>query len=95
MNDIQVARSVPCAPRQAFRRAGTRMTVYPPATELADDMMRDLICAWAASMVENKPTVTVEGEACQDTTEFPPLRRREQWPTTDHANMSLRHHAIC
>jgi hypothetical protein len=71
------------------------MTVYPPATELANDMMRDLIRAWATSMVQNKPTITVEGETCQNATELPPLLRREQWPTTDHANMSLRDHTAC
>jgi hypothetical protein len=40
------------------------MTVYPPAAELADDLMRDLIYAWVASMVEDKRAVMAEGEGC-------------------------------
>src|SRR5437870_839470 len=67
-----------CAVRShmSLSRFGTWVAVYPPAAELADDVMRDFIYAWAASMVEDKRAVVVEAKGCQDATELPPLRQR-------------------
>jgi hypothetical protein len=60
VDNIQVAKSVLHAPRRAVSHIATRMTVDPPAAELADYPMCDLICARAAAMVEDKRTVMGE-----------------------------------
>ncbi|HEV2377802.1 MAG TPA: hypothetical protein VGS19_37275 [Streptosporangiaceae bacterium] len=78
MDDIEIAHGAPYASGQAVRRAGTWVTMYPPTAEFTNDMMCDLICPRATSMVEDKPTVAVKGKVGQDTAKSPALRRGEQ-----------------
>jgi hypothetical protein len=76
VHDIKVHDGL-CVPRRASSHIMGRMTVNLPATELADNPMRDVIGARAAAMMEDERTIMAESNKRQGAAKIPSLLWRQ------------------